>query len=301
METRKKIQYFKVKWVDISDSGNTWEPSAHFIGDPAKTALAAFRQKKASLEAAHEEEKAKLRTGQKRVVADVAEDGDVAVTTDDEEETGIANMHNTSKRTKIQHRKKQSDVWNFFESKTYDKTRGAYYSKCKLCGTDIKALNTTNQRAHLNSCHSKEMVQYKCDNNKVIFCFKLFLSCRIHIADLVAHFQVNASALPVVETSLNKYQGDTKKKIDRAFVIWCCKSARPLSMGETDKDFKKFILAATSGRYQPPSKKTALEELLTCVSVSRQITKADIHEVLQEDCLDICISGSTTIHHLNVG
>jgi hypothetical protein len=63
METRKKIQYFKVKWVDISDSGNTWEPSAHFIGDPAKTALAAFRQKKASLEAAHEEEKAKLRTG----------------------------------------------------------------------------------------------------------------------------------------------------------------------------------------------------------------------------------------------
>jgi hypothetical protein len=66
-------------------------------------------------------------------------------------------------------------------------------------------------------------------------------------------------------------------------------------MGETDKDFKKFILAATSGRYQPPSKKIALEELLTCVSISRQLTKANIHEVMQEDCLDICISGTATI------
>jgi hypothetical protein len=90
---------------------------------------------------------------------------------------------------------------------------------------------------------------------------------------------------------MNKYHGDQKKKIDRQFVVWCCKSSRPLSMGETDKSFKKFVLAATSGRYQPPCRKTALEELTTCVALSRQLVKAEIHEVMEEDGLDICLSG----------
>jgi hypothetical protein len=62
-------------------------------------------------------------------------------------------------------------------------------------------------------------------------------------------------------------------------------------MGETDKAFKKFMLAATSGRYQPPSRKTALEELTSCVSLSRQLVKAEIHEVMEEDGLDVCLSG----------
>ena len=166
METRKQVQYFKVKWVNISDAGNRWEPTAHFIGDPAKTALAAFRQKTASRQAAHDAEKAQIRAGKKRAQEDVANE---ATTTeadeDDDDDVGVAAT--ASKRIRIHHMKKQSDVWKFFESKTFDKTRGAYYSKCKLCGTHIKALNTTNQRAHLNSCHGKEMVQFKCDNSKV--------------------------------------------------------------------------------------------------------------------------------------
>ena len=90
---------------------------------------------------------------------------------------------------------------------------------------------------------------------------------------------------------MNKYHGDQKKKIDRAYVIWCCKSSRPLSLGETDKSFRKFMLAATSGRYHPPSRKTALEELTTCVAVSRQLVKAEIHELMEEEGLDLCISG----------
>ena len=66
-------------------------------------------------------------------------------------------------------------------------------------------------------------------------------------------------------------------------------------MGETDIPFKKFLLAATSGRYQPPTRKTALEELTTCVSVSRQLTKAEIHEVMEEEGLDICLSGKSRL------
>lgn len=56
-------------------------------------------------------------------------------------------------------------------------------------------------------------------------------------------------ALPVVQESMNKYVGDQKKKIDRAYVAWCCKSSRPLSMGETDKHFRKFMISATQGKY----------------------------------------------------
>lgn len=66
-------------------------------------------------------------------------------------------------------------------------------------------------------------------------------------------------------------------------------------MGETDKSFKKFMLVATSGRYQPPCRKTALEELTTCVSVSRQLVKAEIHEVMEEEGIDLCISGNIPI------
>ena len=100
-----------------------------------------------------------------------------------------------------------------------------------------------------------------------------------------------AEALPKVEEAINKFHGDQKKKIDRAYVIWCCKSARPFSMGETDPHFKKFMLSATQGKYTLPSKKTANDELTTLVSVSRQITKAALHTHMEEDVLDIAISG----------
>ncbi len=98
-------------------------------------------------------------------------------------------------------------------------------------------------------------------------------------------------ALPNVDQAMNKYHGDQKKKIDRAYVNWCCKSSRPLSMGETDPYFKRFILAATQGKYTLPSKKTANEELTTLVSITRQLTKAALHTHMEEDVLDIAVSG----------
>lgn len=162
METRKGVPYFKVKWVDIAPAGSTWEPAAHFIGDPAKTALSVFRQKRASDQAATEVARAQVRAGNKSGTRhasggdNVGSDRDVDVVSDD---TNCA-------MTKQQFRKKQSDVWKFFAHKRFEVAANAYLAKCKICGIDIKALNTTNLKAHLNSIHAEQMCKYKTDNNK---------------------------------------------------------------------------------------------------------------------------------------
>ena len=67
-----------------------------------------------------------------------------------------------------------------------------------------------------------------------------------------------------------RYIGDMKKKIDRAYVTWCCKSCRPLSMGETDQAFKDFLLAVSSGRHVAPARKVALEELVVLSAGSQR-------------------------------
>ena len=83
-----------------------------------------------------------------------------------------------------------------------------------------------------------------------------------------------------------------KKKIDRAYVTWCCKSCRPLSMGESDHAFKDFLLAVSSGRYQAPAKKIALEELVVLSAASQRKVSEELNEILNKDFLDISISGN---------
>lgn len=93
------------------------------------------------------------------------------------------------------------------------------------------------------------------------------------------------------ETVMNKYHGETKKKMDREYVVWCCKASKPLSMAEQDKYFKRFCASISLGRYTPPCKKICAHELITLVAASREILKGQIKEVLEDDCLDISISG----------
>ena len=92
---------------------------------------------------------------------------------------------------------------------------------------------------------------------------------------------------------MNKYQGEFKKKLDREYVVWCCKSAKPLSMAENDKHFRRFCSSISNGRYLPPCKKVAAHELITLVATSREMIKAQIQEVLDVDCLDMSISGKS--------
>ena len=58
-----------------------------------------------------------------------------------------------------------------------------------------------------------------------------------------------ADLLPNVDTSLNKFVGDHKKKLDRAYIVWCCKSSRPLTMAEKDPHFRTFLHSDSNGRY----------------------------------------------------
>jgi hypothetical protein len=63
--------------------------------------------------------------------------------------------------------------------------------------------------------------------------------------------------------AVEKFSGDFKQRLDEQFVKWCCKKRRGLSIGETDRELKAWMLQATRGRYQPPSKKTAMNILIT--------------------------------------
>ena len=47
-----------------------------------------------------------------------------------------------------------------------------------------------------------------------------------------------------------------RDKWHKGFVRWCCKSNRPPSMGENDKDFRVWINEITYNRYTPPAKDT---------------------------------------------
>lgn len=162
METRKGVQYFKVKWVDIAPAGSTWEPASHFIGDPAKAALLSFRQKRAADQAAVDAARAELRAGKQSGTDDAGIDKVQDTSKDDE----LCSDETNAALVKLQFRKKHSDVWKFFAPKRFEVAANAYMAKCKMCGVDIKALNTTNLKAHLNSIHADEMCKFKTENTK---------------------------------------------------------------------------------------------------------------------------------------
>ena len=122
METRKKVQYFKVKWVNIATAGNTWEPAAHFIGDPAKQALSAFRQKRAADEAAADAARAQRRSGNTpgNTPGNDNVNGDNAATGTDRDIEMVTDDTNGANARHLQFRKKHSDVWNFFAPKRFE-------------------------------------------------------------------------------------------------------------------------------------------------------------------------------------
>ena len=106
METRKGVQYFKVKWVDIAPAGSTWEPASHFIGDPAKAALLSFRQKRAADQAAVDAARAELRAGKQSGTDDAGIDKVQDTSKDDE----LCSDETNAALVKLQFRKKHSDV-----------------------------------------------------------------------------------------------------------------------------------------------------------------------------------------------
>ena len=194
MQTRKKVEFFKIKWVDIAPEGCTWEPAAHLIGDGAKAALAAFRQQRAADQEAHEAVRRARRAGK-------AADSDATVPSQDEEvnvmDCRAAGSNKVSLVKRPNGRKQSSDVWRFFHSKEFNEEEKGYYSRCKLCSVPIKVLNTTNLQAHLNSCHPKQVVEFKVETSKVMWLWfdytSLYDRDLLHNPPLIQRFATGAS------------------------------------------------------------------------------------------------------------
>ena len=156
METRKGVEHFKVKWADIAEDGATWEPASHFNGDPAKGALAEFRQRRAAEMQRHEEELAARRRGKTPTTTAPSQ-----ATTEDDGFEIVASSSNPSAKEKLAFRRKQSGVWKYYEKKRNVTTLGGTYARCKLCKKDIKCSNTTNLWAHFNNAHPEEAINGK--------------------------------------------------------------------------------------------------------------------------------------------
>jgi hypothetical protein len=60
---------------------------------------------------------------------------------------------------------------------------------------------------------------------------------------------------------VEKYFGSFKQDLDERFVKCRCKKRRGLSIGETYRELKSWMLQSTRGRYQPPSRITAMDIL----------------------------------------
>ena len=74
--------------------------------------------------------------------------------------------------------------------------------------------------------------------------------------------------------AVEKYKDGFKRALDEQFVKMCCKKRRALSCGETDKEMRSWMLQATRGRYQPPSRKTSMDTLLSMRAKSdNELTK----------------------------
>ena len=54
---------------------------------------------------------------------------------------------------------------------------------------------------------------------------------------------------------------------------WCCKKKKAISMGETDRELKSWVLQATRGRYQPLARKTCQDLILTMQAKADNTTK----------------------------
>ncbi len=82
--------------------------------------------------------------------------------------------------------------------------------------------------------------------------------------------------------AVEKYKDGFKRSLDEQFVKMCCKKRRALSCGETDRELKSWMLQATRGRYQPPSRKTAMETLLSMRAKSDNELARDLKALLAE-------------------
>jgi hypothetical protein len=174
-------------------------------------------------------------------------------------------------------RQNESIVWSHFSGGPgaklkwfWDNTTSpaSKRSICLLCNNTVSAASTTNLRQHLQGKHTDLMLkELRADET-------LEVGKIATLASLKEDFG-----------SVEKYSGPFKVSLDEAFVKWCCKKKKAISMGESDRELRSWILQATRGRYQPPSRKTCQDLILTMRAKADNTTKKLVLGLRQENVL----------------
>lgn len=245
-----------MKWLGINNLGCTWEPKAHFVGSAAESKLTEYINLK-EVEAQKSEKRKEDILAGKLVVSCKP------VSPSNEPPSTVPPPKNefASSRT----RQNASIVWGHFNGGPGNKekfywdnstTPASKRSICSLCNMHVSAASTTNLRTHLQSAHKAViMKELKADETlEVGQCATL-------------------KSLKEDYGAVEKFTGPFKQTLDEQFVKWCCKKGRGLSIGETDRELKSWMLQATRGRYQPPTRKTAMDILLTMRVKAENTTK----------------------------
>ena len=129
----------------------------------------------------------------------------------------------------------------------------------------MSAASTTNLRSHLTASHKNVLIKELRSDESMDPCNVTTLK------SLKQDFGV-----------VEKYKDGFKRSLDEQFVKMCCKKRRALSCGETDRELKSWMLQATRGRYQPPSRKTAMDTLLSMRSKADNELTRDLKALLEE-------------------
>jgi hypothetical protein len=287
-KTTKNGQLYFVKWFGINNLGCTWEPSTHFVGTAAELKLQQYIESKEEEARKSEKRREDILAG-KLVVTGKSSEEPVAV-----EPTTVAipptapTAPTTSTTHKAQNqsnrsRQNASIVWDHFNGGPGNKekwywdnstTPASKRSICSICNTHVSASSTTNLRTHMQSAH-KDYVIKELKANETLEVGKC----------------VTLKSLKEDFGAVEKYSGSFKQELDEQFVKWCCKKRRGLSIGETDRELKSWMLQATRGRYQPPARKTAVDILLT-MRVKADNTTKKLMLKLRADSVLPSISGT---------
>ena len=271
-----------MKWIGINNLGCTWEPKEHFVGAAAETKLKDYIHSKEV-----EAEKAEKR--RQDILA-----GKLVVTGKPEEEPAAADPPPIAPVPKTEcasnkTRQNASGVWGHFNGGPGNKekfywdnstTPASKRSICSLCNMHVSAASTTNLRTHLQSAHKALVLrELKADET------------------LEVGRHSTLQTLKQDYAAVEKFHGSFKLDLDEQFVKWCCKKGRGLSIGETDRELKSWMLQATRGRYQPPSRKTAMDILLT-MRVKADNTTKKVLKDLRADRVLPSISGTHSCYTL---
>jgi hypothetical protein len=256
----KNMQFFRVKWVAISNQGSTWEPAKNLIGENAKSILDKYLENKAAMFAAEEQRKKDILSGAL-----------VATGKPDNPTTNTAVVKGKRSRA----RSNSSPYSVHFTDWYWDNTctPAAKRSACKHCGDLVSASSTTNFRSHLVNRHKELLIE----------------ELRADEVQNPANVSTLAS-LRVDYGCVEKFKDSAKRALDEQFVKWCCKKSRGLSIGETDRELKSLLLQASRGRYSPPNRTLALEVMLGMRAAADNLT-ASAMKALQAERISPSISG----------